>query len=209
MATPAQPIELYGSALPIEIFCGRVTEMAQSGLPQGASPDCQDVIFPPGSVQTRPGLASQFAPFLGNPTVNYVKTFVDDQEIDHLLLLDSLGVMREESPAGGSVSNVGTIPSQGVIAQSDALFGREFQAFSDGILGQDIPRQFDGTNWDRVTQDGPGSAPIPSNFLPAQATVSGGGAGTPVAVSSAVTTDLTSYYVPPGGGSGGGGRQFV
>lgn len=176
--------------------------MDPSELPQGASPDCQDVIFPPGSVKSRPGLASQFTAFAGNPTVNYVKTFTDENEVDHLLMLDSLGIMREETPAGGTISQVGTMAYLDALADSDSLFAREFQAFSDGKTGQDAPRQYDGTNWDRVTQDGPGASPVPSNFLPAQATVSGAGAGTPVTISSAVTTDLTEYYVPPGGGGG-------
>src|SRR5690242_20236783 len=99
--------------LPLEIFGGKVSDIPPADLPSGASPNCQDVIFPPGSVKTRPGLASQFTAFAGNPTVNYVKTLILDnataggspQELDLLLMLDSLGVMRKES--GLVVSTVG------------------------------------------------------------------------------------------------------
>jgi len=61
---------------PLEIFGGLVTDMAAADLPAGVSPDCQDVAFVPGSVKTRPGLQSMFSAIAGNPTVNYLKTYV-------------------------------------------------------------------------------------------------------------------------------------
>ena len=58
---------------PIEIFSGLVTDMAPAELPQGVSPDCQDVVFSNGGVATRPGLQTLFGPLAGNPTINYLK----------------------------------------------------------------------------------------------------------------------------------------
>ncbi len=42
---------------PLELFGGLVTDMPAADLPQGVSPDCQDVAFVQGAVKTRPGLA--------------------------------------------------------------------------------------------------------------------------------------------------------
>ncbi len=44
-------------------------------------------------------------------------------------------------------------------ANSTTLFGREYLAFSDGRTGTDLPRQYDDTNFDRVSQGGPGAGP--------------------------------------------------
>lgn len=193
------PLEVYGTPLPIEIFGGLVTDIAASDLPQGASPNCQDVIFPPVSVKSRPGLASQFTAFTGNPTVNYLRTFTDQNESDHLLMLDSLGVLREEFPVGGAISTVGNIiPSSPLYCKSDTLFGREFQAFSDGKIGAAIPLQYDGTKLERVTRDGPGQAPTPMDFLPAAVTIAAS-TSTTATITSATTSGLVSYWQYIGG----------
>ena len=42
-------------------------------------------------------------------------------------------------------------------ASSTSLFGREYIALHDGNFGVDMPRQYDGTNFDRVSQIGPGA----------------------------------------------------
>ena len=193
------PLEVYGTPLPIEIFGGLVTDIAASDLPQGASPNCQDVIFPPVSVKSRPGLASQFASFTGNPTVNYMRTFTDQNEADHLLILDSLGVMREEFPVGGAITTVGNIiPSSPLYCKSDTLFGREFQAFSDGKIGSAIPLQYDGKKLERVTRDGPGQAPSAVDFLPSAVTIAPS-TSTNATISSATTAGLVSYWQYIGG----------
>jgi hypothetical protein len=43
----------------------------------------------------------------------------------------------------------------GLFLRSTTHFGREYMAFGDGTSGQDIPRQYDDTNMDRVSQIGP------------------------------------------------------
>ncbi len=67
---------LGSSDAPIEIFGGLVTDLSPADLPHGVSPDCQDVIFGTGGVSTRPGLQALFGPLAGNPSVNYLKTFI-------------------------------------------------------------------------------------------------------------------------------------
>ncbi len=143
---------------PIEIFSGLVTDMAPADLPHGVSPDCQDVIFSSGGVATRPGLQTLFGPLAANPTINYLKTYETPNGTLRSMALDSSGVLYKESTPG-TLSSIATglIPNN--YANSATLFGREYLAFSDGKSGNDLPRQYDDTNLDRVSQGGPGAAP--------------------------------------------------
>ncbi len=150
----------------LDIFGGLVTEMAAPGLPPGVSPDCADVAFLPGAVQTRPGLASVFSPIAGNPTVNYLKTYTLPDLSQTLLALDSAGSLW-----GAPSATLGLIASgiaSGARAKSVTMFGREYIAFHDGKFGVDMPRQYDGAFFDRVSQVGPGSGPLAASDAPAE-----------------------------------------
>ena len=143
---------------PLDIFGGLVTDVAPADLPSGVSPDCADVAFVPGAVKTRPGLVSMYAPIGGNPTINYLKTYIQPNLTETLLALDSTGTLWGELAPGALTQIAGNIVA-GSRGDSTTLFGREYQAFSDGKFGIDLPRQFDGTNFDRVSQCGPGAGP--------------------------------------------------
>jgi hypothetical protein len=143
---------------PIEIFSGLVTDMAPADLPHGVSPDCQDVVFSSGGVSTRPGLQTLFGPLAGNPTINYLKTYETPDATLRTLALDSNGVLYKETTPG-TLASVTTGLAPGAYASSTTLFGREYLAISDAKAGNDLPRQFDDTNLDRVSQGGPGGAP--------------------------------------------------
>ena len=148
--------------LPLEIFSGLVTDLAASDLPPGASPACSDVAFILGGVLTRPGIGpGAITGLAGNPAVNYQKTFTDLEENQRLLFLDSLGVMRQEYPAGTltQISAAGVNSPANSYGQSTSLFGREYIAISSAGFGIDLPRQWDTANYDRVSQMGPGLAP--------------------------------------------------
>lgn len=160
--------------LPILTFGGKVSQYDAQSLPMGASPFNRDVSFSGVTPNTggmvtgvaqRPGMSPFYAtPFAANPSINYLKTFVDSSEIFHLLSLDGLGVMRDESPCPtvpGVPAIIGNVTAAS-IAQSDTLFGREWIAISNEAhpgFGIDIPRQWDGQNFDRVSQVGPGAPP--------------------------------------------------
>jgi hypothetical protein len=140
---------------PLELFGGLVTDMAAADLPEGVSPDCQDVAFLQGAVKTRPGLLSVYTPIAGNPTVNYMKTYSQQNLAQTLLALDSSGTLwGEDTP--GVLTEIETGLTPNLLAGSTSLFSREYIAAHDGRFGVDIPRQFDGTNFDRVSQVGPG-----------------------------------------------------
>ena len=143
---------------PIEIFGGLVTDMSPADLPHGVSPDCQDVIFSNGGVATRPGLQALFGPLSGNPTVNYVKTYETLNASLRTMALDSNGVLYKESSLG-TLSSIANGLASNAYANSTTLFGREYLAISDGKIGNDLPRQYDDTNFDRVSQGGPGAGP--------------------------------------------------
>jgi hypothetical protein len=146
------------SPLPLTTFGTWVTLLDPSDVPPGMSPDLADVEFFPGGIRTRPGLASQFAAIGGGPEVNGLKTYATTNLVQRLLVLDSNGnFYKEVSP--GSLSNVASNVARNLYFDSTTHFGREYLAFSDGLLGQDIPRQYDDTNFDRVSQIGPGEGP--------------------------------------------------
>lgn len=149
----------YGySPLKTERFGGLNTLLDPTNLPSFASPDCQNIEFFPGLVRSRAGLVSQFAAIGGNPTINYLKTFVTQNSAIRALALDSLGNFYKENPFG-TLANVATIEQPGAYGNSVSQFGREYLALGDGQFGSAIPRQFDDVNFDRVSQVGPGIAP--------------------------------------------------
>jgi hypothetical protein len=143
---------------PIEIFGGLVSDMSPADLPHGVSPACQDVVFSYSGVMTRPGLQALFGPLPGNPTVNYVKTYTTLNETLRTLALDGAGNLYKETTEG-TLTQFASGLAANAYANSTTLFGREYLAISDGMTGNDLPRQYDDTNFDRVSQCGPGAGP--------------------------------------------------
>src|SRR3989442_3678079 len=172
---------------PIEIFGGLVTDMSPADLPHGVSPGCQDVIFSNGGVATRPGMQALFGPLAGNPTVNYVKTYETLNATLHTMALDANGVLYKETTPG-TLASIASGLAASAYANSTTLFGREYLAISDGKTGNDLPRQYDDTNFDRVSQSGPGAGPtvIDENVIVA-ITASPNGATQPAAAAIAAS----------------------
>lgn len=150
--------------LPLTTFGSWVTLLDPSDVPPGMSPALADVEFFPGGVRTRPGLVSQFAPLPSTPQINGLKTYGTTNLVRRLLVLDSLGnVYKEISP--GVLSNIGGGIRPSLFFASTTQFGREYMAFSDGLVGQDMPRQYDDTFFDRVSQVGPGEGPAAADAI--------------------------------------------
>jgi hypothetical protein len=147
------------SPLPLSIFGGWITLLDPSDVPAGMSPNVGNIDFFPGGVRTRPGLVSQFPVVGGAPLINGLKTYVTTNLVQRLIVLDSNGnLYKETSPGTLSLITPGGVASN-LYLDSTTLFGREYMAFGDGITGQDMPRQFDDTHFDRVSQNGPGEGP--------------------------------------------------
>jgi hypothetical protein len=148
------------SPLPLNVFGSWVTLLDPSDVPPGMSPNLGDVDFYPGGVRTRPGLVSQFAIIGGAPKVNGLKTYISTNLAPSLLVFDALGILyKETSPGVLSVAIPGAAGPNLYLA-STTIFGREYMAFGDGVTGQDLPRQYDGLNLDRVSQIGPAEGPV-------------------------------------------------
>lgn len=151
--------------IPIEQFGGYVPAMPPTLLPPGASWLCQDVEYPMGGVCTRNGLAKvldtgPIVPQGGVNSIFGVKTYTTPTLLNRTMIWDSAGNLIKEGPQGtlslvASRTNAGS----GLRYQSTTIFGREYMAFYSPSGGADLPRQFDDTNFDRVSQVGPGRAP--------------------------------------------------
>jgi hypothetical protein len=150
--------------LPLTTFGTWVTLLDPSDVPPGMSPDLADVEFFPGGVRSRPGLVSQFTALPGTPQVNGLKTYGTTNLVQRLLALDSLGNIYKETSLD-TLSNIGPKVSANLYFASTTHFGREYMAFSDGLLGQDLPRQYDDTFFDRVSQVGPGEGPAAADAV--------------------------------------------
>ena len=159
-----------GASVSCTVLGGLVTEMVPPDLPEGVSPACQDVVFVPGSVASRPCLRKAFATAFAAggglgyvPTVPYGKSYVTPSGRILNLYLDSNGVLYYEDVAAPGVYFTLTNTTAACWAKSITAFGREYLAISDGLHGGDVPLQIDGSTSpptiDRVTQDGPGSPP--------------------------------------------------
>jgi hypothetical protein len=145
--------------VPCSLFLGLNTELAPGDLPEGVSPDNQDVAYLPGSVFSRACLTKLY-PARAGTTVVYTKSYLQPNGQPLTLILYSDGALYKEdiTNSPGAISLIGNVFA-GSYCNSITAFGREYLAFSDGLHGVDIPRQFDGTNFDRVSQDGPGAGP--------------------------------------------------
>jgi len=155
--------ELGAIGVPCSLFAGLNTELSPSDIPEGVSPDNSDVVFVPGSVKTRPAAQRLLNNPIGSNSIVYHKTYLQPNGFPLTMLLASDGTLYKEdvinSPGNTySISPGGGVPStKGSYAKSVTAFGREYIAFSDGTYGLDIPRQYDGVNLERATQDGPGT----------------------------------------------------
>ena len=182
--------------IPLTTFSGEVTNLNPIALPEGSSPSCSDVQFLPGGVASRACFQRVFATPMGTATVTYGKSYVDNQGTIRNLYLDSSGNLWVENlTTSPGTYTLLTTTTPGSYARSCTAFGREYIAISDGYHGAEVPFQFDGTNLDRVTQDGPGSPPVVSSITIPATALQAPSAGSPLTVVSIETTDLWA----PGG----------
>ena len=189
---PTNP--LNGVEIPLSLFGGLDTELSPSDVPQGVSPDNQDVVYLPGSVASRPCLRRVFGSAIsGTPALEYLKTYVQTNGDPLNLYLDATGALWKEdvNAAPGVISKILTV-TPGAVGKSCSGFGREWLAFSNGTEGVDVPRQYNGATLDRVTQDGPGAPPTTVADYTTSATISS------IAGNGSVISTITTV-VDPGG----------
>src|ERR1700733_341714 len=89
------PIAPTGSPqIPFSLFGGLNSELAGPTLPEGLSPDNQDVMYKPGNIFTRDPFSRVFATGFGSVGMTYGATFVQPNGDPLNLFLDTLGIMR-------------------------------------------------------------------------------------------------------------------
>jgi hypothetical protein len=197
MASPSVVQDRNTRDVPLSLFSGTNNEMSPVDVPEGVSPDNQDVAFLPGSVFSRPCLRKIFtAPLSGSPTMMYMKTFLKQDGTPVNLYLDGGGHLWQEDvfSTPGTVASVGTVVP-GSYGKSVTIDGVEYIAFSDGEQGTDIPRQYNGINFDRISQDGPGAGPTVSNYAIPPLALNASGAGGAIVITSITPTDPISVLV--------------
>ena len=135
----------------INVFGGIDQSLAPSDLPQGLSAGNLNNAFQPGAVSTRPPLV-RASTIPGTAQIVYEYSFTKPDQTQVLLQFTSDGKMwANGNQIGQTVA--------GNKFKCCTMFEKAFIAISDGEHGADVPLQFDGTNLDRVSQDGPGAAP--------------------------------------------------
>ena len=155
-------MSIYGqSAIRIEEFGGLATLLQATNLPNFMSPLCQNVEFIPGAVKSRFGFTNVLSGAPLATSINYIKSYVMPSGDIRTLFADNLGNLwyEDASVSPGSQNLVFAPFLFNAFPNSVTQFGREYIAMGDGQQGYDLPRQYDGTNFDRISQEGPGQAP--------------------------------------------------
>jgi hypothetical protein len=102
-----------------------------------------------------------------SPPANFdwIKTYQQtDGEID-TLALDANGILWDEDvdTNPGVLNSIFTTILKNTYAKSVTFDDIEYIAFSNLVNGTDVPRQWNGTNLDRISMVGPGAAPSASS----------------------------------------------
>lgn len=190
--------------LELSIFGSLVTYTDPTVLPQGVSPDNQDVQFTLDGVKTRDGLLTTITPTAATK-VNGVKTHITPQFTLRTLALDSGGTLsREVVPIGsgiGAVSSVKAGLSLNAFMEAVTQFGREYLAFGDGTAGIELPYQYvdqaaAAPQFDRISQVGPGASPTAADATLTTVAIAAPATG---AVRNAAGTQVTILTSAPHG----------
>ena len=96
-----------------------------------------------------------------NVDFNYIKTFENVDGDTLTLALDEAGNLWQENVVAtpGTLAQFYSGISPNSFAKSETYDDREFIAFSDLLMGTDMPRQYNGQWLDRISQVGPGAPP--------------------------------------------------
>lgn len=110
----------------VDQYGGLVTLIDRSDLPNGVSPDCQNVEFFPGGVRSRLGLSQYSAPGAGE--INGLHSMIDTVFGRHILVLGSAGEIRDGTAtiAWGDVSGTTTALTTAQRMRGTNAFGRAF-----------------------------------------------------------------------------------
>jgi len=166
------PVTFKGSQIvPLSLFAGLCLNVEATNLPSGVSWLAQDVDFEPQKIFTRAGFNKLYTSSLPFPILYCSQYNKTSDEIYNLFLDNQGNVYIEDviNTPGQYVMLMSGLVSPGdytKIITADpggiGLVRAWFASFSGGANGldqggSDIPTYFDGSNFTRVTQDGPAS----------------------------------------------------
>ena len=183
--------DAFSSAL--SLFSSLYEDMNPADLPEGLSPDCEDVWFLPGSVSTRPAFSRYLnTAVAGTPQILSVEDYPIPAGGHVGIFLDANGAVWQRN-SDGTKTQLTTVNGTGLQFKAQSGFDKQFYAYYNATMaakfsetpfvGVDVPRYFDGANFWRVTQDAPGAPPTISSVAVPSATVQG--VGVPVTVNIA------------------------
>jgi hypothetical protein len=147
--------------IPLTKFGGLYTEGDPRSLPLGASPLCHDVDFLIAGVGLRPGLTTLLNLSPGQ-TALYVKSMELLSRMQTLVQDDAGNLLVEDLSLPGTLITLYSGILNAARALSETVNQREYITFSNFGVGSDQPRQYDGTNLDRISQVAPGLPPVVS-----------------------------------------------
>lgn len=147
----------------LDSFGGLVSAGRPDNLPEGASPRTNDTDFLIGRILQRPGTQSVYAGGPNNCDFNGIVSANLDESDLTTLLLDAIGNIWQEDVTNNPGVLAGTIippvPAGSFMKGVDAD-GTAYMAFSNLTQGTSQPMQYNGRWADRITQVGPGAAPV-------------------------------------------------
>lgn len=141
------------------VFGGLVAELAATQMPAGSAVICCDADFTVASVLTREGISPVYPQ--NDADFDYVTTFEMTDGGVFTLALDEEGVLWQEDAINdpGTLDEIYGLIEPGSHALSATQDDRQYFAFSDLENGMDMPRQWTGEWFDRVSQVGPAVSP--------------------------------------------------
>ena len=96
----------------------------------------------------------------GTPQINALKTFITTNLTQRLLVLDSLGTLyKETSPGVLSTAGRRRREAESLLRSPPRISAASTWRSATALIGQDMPRQYDDFNFDRVSQIGPAEGP--------------------------------------------------
>lgn len=146
----------------VDVFGSFCTLIPRNDMPEGLSPDCQNVVFIPGGVGSRPGFISRNCQSSSSYIFTSLAQYVDESGTRHRLVLDANGTLSRET--NGTLTTVGSSLGLGMSMKACQFGTRLYMAFSDGKIATAQPRAYnllDSVDYlDPVSAEGSVTGPV-------------------------------------------------
>ncbi len=139
---------------------GLYSYLFSEDVPPGFSPALQNVRFRPGSVESRPGLVPQFtvASLAASPAITGFAQYIDDYLNRYTLVLDELGDLSKQNVATTTLLKTPMCMPGSFLSASNANQRIYLASYTGKVEPTGPVWQFDGTNVDPFSPEGPGGS---------------------------------------------------